>query len=207
MEMVFLFCAAVGGTIFVCQFVMLVIGFGADDVDFVDDLPDDVGGGDFGDVGDAQGDVIGHGSTWLFGVISFRTLVAAVTFFGLTGYCSLQAGQTLPLSLLIAVACGIAAMYGVHWLMRLIYRLSQDRTIRVTNAVGKRGTVYVPIPAANAGAGKVQINVQDRLAEYAAMTPRGKDLATGTRIVVTRIISPSTVEVDLIPEAMESADA
>ncbi|MFV1964443.1 MAG: hypothetical protein ACC628_03405 [Pirellulaceae bacterium] len=213
METVFLVCAAVGGTLFVCQFVMLVIGIGADDLDFGDDIPDDMGGdfgdvhGDFGDVTDHQGEVVGHGSTWLFGVISIRTLVAAVTFFGLTGYASLQAGQSMPLSLIIAIGCGAAAMYGVHRLMRFMYGMGQDRTMRIKNAVGKRGTVYLPIPAANEGAGKVQINVQDRLAEYAAMTPHAEKLSTGVRIVVTRIISPTTVEVERIPETKESEKA
>ena len=32
----------------------------------------------------------GHGSTWMFGVISFRTVVAALTFFGLAGLASLS---------------------------------------------------------------------------------------------------------------------
>ena len=63
MEQVFLFCAVIGGAIFLVQFVLAVVGFGADDLDFIDDLPDDM------DVGDAQGDVHDHGSTWLFGVI------------------------------------------------------------------------------------------------------------------------------------------
>jgi hypothetical protein len=212
METVFLVCAAVGGTLFVCQFVMLIIGFGADDIDFADDVPDDMGGdfgdgGDLGDVADQQGHVVDHGSTWLFGVISFRTLVAAVTFFGLTGYAALQAGQNMSLSIVIAVGCGAAAMYGVHWLMRLMYRMSQDRTVRVSNAAGKRGTVYVPIPGNGEGAGKVQINMQDRLVELAAMTRHAERLPTGARIVVTGIISPSTVEVDLISEVPESSEA
>ena len=69
------------------------------------------------------------------------------------------------------------------------------------------GTVYVPIPGGNSGAGKVQINLQDRLIEYAAMTSQPEELSTGVRIVVTRVISPTTVEVEMIPETVETADA
>ena len=205
MEKVFLVCAAVGGTVFVCQFVMALIGFGADDVDFADDVPDDVSG-DF-DVADEQGHVMGHGSTWLFGVISFRTVVAALTFFGLAGYAALEAGQGSGPSIVIGAVCGVAAMYAVHWLMRLMYQLGQDRSLRITHAVGRRGTVYIPVPRSSGGAGKIQVNVQDRLVEYAAMTSQDEDLPTGARVRVTRIISPTTVEVERIAETVESADA
>jgi hypothetical protein len=206
MEKMFLVCAALGGTVFVCQFVMALIGFGAEDLDLVDDVPDDASG-DFGDVADDQGHITGHGSTWLFGIISFRTVVAALTFFGLAGYAAQEAGQGGGPSVAIAVACGGAAMLGVHWLMRLMYRLSQDRSLRIGNAVGRRGTIYVPVPADSQGAGKVQVNVQDRLVEYAAMSPESEDLPTGARVVITRVISPTTVEVELIRETVESTDS
>ncbi len=42
MYTLFLLCALLGGTVFILQFVLAVIGFGADDVDFADDLPDDL---------------------------------------------------------------------------------------------------------------------------------------------------------------------
>jgi membrane protein implicated in regulation of membrane protease activity len=207
MEQVFLVCAALGGTVFICQFVMTLMGMAGDDVDIADDIPDDVGT-DFGDadLADDHGPSQGHGSTWLFGVISFRTIVAAITFFGLAGFASLQGGQSTSASVLTAVLAGAAAMYGVHWLMQLMYRLSQDRTLRVTRAVGKRGTVYLPVPADHGGSGKVQINLQDRLVEYAATTGEAEILPTGTQIVVTRIVSHDTVEVERAREPSKTAD-
>ena len=42
--------------------------------------------------GHAAGHSHGHGSTWMFGVISFRTVVAALTFFGLAGLAHRSAG-------------------------------------------------------------------------------------------------------------------
>jgi membrane protein implicated in regulation of membrane protease activity len=207
MEQMFLLCAAIGGTIFICQFVMALIGFGSEDVDMADDVPDDVGP-DFADadVADDHGQSHGHGSTWLFGVISFRTVVAAITFFGMAGFASLHGGQSTGASLVIAILAGAIAMYGVHWLMRLLYRLSQDRTLRIERALGKRGKVYVPIPAQHGGAGKVQINLQDRLMEYAATTAAPETLPTGAQIVVTRVVSHDTVEVELVREPIETAD-
>jgi len=212
MESVFLFCAVVGGTIFVLQFVLTLIGVGTDDIDFGSDVPHDIPQEvphDLGpsDTGHHAGSVTDHGSTWLFGVISFRTVVAALAFFGLSGFTALQGGQSVPVSFGVALLAGIAAMYGVHWMMRSLYHLGEDGTERIQRAIGRRGTVYVAVPGSNSGAGKIQLKLQDRLVEYAAMTPHADRLPTGARVLVTRIISPTTVEVELVTEPAETADA
>ncbi len=199
MYTVFLFCAVIGGTIFVLQFVMALIGMGDDGFDLADDLPDDVPD-DFGDVGDIQGHVVDHGSTWFFGVISFRTVVAALAFFGLAGLAALESGRSPLVAGPVAVAAGAAAMYGVHWLMRLLYRLGHDGTVKIERSVGQCGTVYVPIPGARSGTGKVQLQVQNRIMEYQAVTSNPDRLSTGAKVVVVSIVSPTTVEVELAQE-------
>src|SRR5262249_55418572 len=152
----FLVCAVVGGTILICQFVLTLVGLGGDhSVDFSHDVAHDFAANSGHDAagGDAHsGHTAGqnHGSSWLFAVISFRTLVAAVTFFGLIGSAAQQAGQGPGVQLLLATAAGIGAMYGVHWLIRSIGRLGVDATLRVKNAIGQEGTVYVPIAAGRA---------------------------------------------------------
>ena len=146
MHTLFLLCALIGGTVFILQFVLAVIGLGADDIDFADDMPDDM-------PDDLSADDIGgaHGSTWLFGAISFRTIIAAMTFFGLAGLASLAVPLSGPLSLLIAMASGAAAMYGVHYLMQALYKLRHDGSARIERTVGQRGTVYIPIPPNHTG--------------------------------------------------------
>ncbi len=198
MEVVFLVCAALGGTVFILQFVMAVIGFGAEDLDFGDDIPDGIPD----DVpGDFSHDVGGHGSTWLFGVISFRTTVAALTFFGLAGLAATTSGKVgEPLSLLIAIAAGASALYGVHYLMQTLYRLRHDGTVRIDRTVGQRGTVYIPIPANHSGLGKIQIRTQGRIMEYAAKTTAPERLKTGTTVEVVSVLSPMTLEVEPIDE-------
>jgi membrane protein implicated in regulation of membrane protease activity len=195
MQLLFLFCALIGGTVFILQFVLAVIGAGADDLELADDIPDDIPD----DV--ASGHAHGHGSTWLFGVISFRTVVAALTFFGLAGLASLEGGISAPLTLLIALVIGAGAMYGVHYLMQLLYRLRYDGTVRIQRTVGERGTVYVPIPGNNEGLGKIQIRTQGRIMEYAARTRVPEKLKTGTTVEVVSILSPMTLEVEPVDEA------
>lgn len=54
------------------------------------------------------------------------------------------------------------------------------------------GEVYLTIPAAQNGEGKVQIRVQGAVREYDAMTP-GEQLGNGTPIRVIRTINSHTV--------------
>ena len=75
-------------------------------------------------------------------------------------------------------------MYGVHWLIRSISRLGTDATLRVKNALGQEGTVYVPIAGSRAQAGKIQLKVQNRLVEYEAVTSAPARLPTGTKVRV-----------------------
>jgi hypothetical protein len=194
MYSIYLFLAVIGGTVLVCQFVLTLVGLGSGH-----DLPDDLSvdhGSDFhdgdgtdgiNDPGDAAHESGQHASTWLFGVISFRTLVAGSTFFGLGGLAASEAGLRLFPQLGIAIVCGLGAMYGVHWIMTLIGRLGEDGTVRIQRAIGQEGTVYVPIPGGKSRAGKVQLRLQNRLMEYAAVTNSSDRLPTGMKVRVTGV--------------------
>ena len=201
----FLLMAVVGGTVLIVQFVLTLVGLGGDhgldvshDVpaDFTGDVGHDVHiGGDHG-AESAGHDAAGHhGSSWLFAVISFRTLVAAATFFGLAGLAAQSARQSVGVQLLLAAVSGFAAMYGVHWMVRSMGRLGEDATVRIKHALGKEGTVYIPIPGSKAQAGKIQLKVQNRLVEYEAVTGSKERLATGTKVRVVGIVG-STLEVE-----------
>ena len=107
-----------------------------------------------------------------------------------------------PITLLIAICAGAAAMYGVHFLMQSLYRLRHDGTAQIHRTMGERGTVYVPIPPNNEGLGKIQIRTQGRIMEYAARTRGPNKLRTGTTVEVVEIVSPMTVEVEPVDAAV-----
>ena len=132
-------------------------------------------------------------------------MVAAATFFGLSGMAAHTSGLGVPAQLLISVSCGLVAMYGVHWLMLTFYRLGQSGTLRISNTVGKTATVYIPIPGSGNGKGKVQIEVQDRLEEFPAVTSAETTLSTGARVVVVGVVSGRTLEVEPRQEPVEAA--
>lgn len=202
MAWLFLICATIGGTVLVCQFVLTLLGLGSD-LEIADDMPDDVPGdvhfdGAHGPDPELGDHAVGHGnfSAWLFGVLSFKTVTAALAFFGLAG-CAANAAQMTPVAqITIAVLAGLAAMYSVHWLMQSLLRLSENGTIRLDRSVGKEGTVYLTIPANRAGLGKVQFKLQNRLVEYPAITSHDEPLKTGRSIRIINVVGTSTVEVE-----------
>jgi hypothetical protein len=217
----FLFCAVIGGTFLACQIVMTLMGVGGDhdvdvsggvgdagdvhldvggDVSHVDVSADAHGGGDHG-----GGNADSHDdSTAGFRIISFRTLVAGLAFFGLGGLGADSADASPIVVWAVALGCGATAMYTVYWIFSTLYSLSEEGTVHITNAVGRHGTVYLRIPGHEAGAGKVQLNLQGRTVEYLATTA-GEELPTGSKIVVVGVLTSSTVQVEpaLEPERSE----
>ncbi len=190
---ILIICATAGGTVLVCQFVLMLLGV----VDLGVEVPDDMPDG--GDVSLADG----HDS--IFGVLSFRSVTAALTFFGIAGLAAESANAGPVLTLLIATAAGFASMYGVYYLMLSMARLGHDRTTRIERAIGKPGTVYLPIPAGGAGAGKVHLRWASGVSEFAAVTSGPNKLPAGAKVVVVRVVDGGTVEVEPAPEAKPDA--
>ena len=191
METLFLVCAVIGGTLLVCQFLLGLLGLGHHDLggghDIHVDVSHDVGHGDHA-AEDAE-----HGS-WLVGMLTFRAVVAALTFFGLAGMAALGVGLPPVASLAVALAAGAGALVLVASLMRAIARLRSDGTVRVERTVGQTGTVYLSIPGHKTGAGKVHLKLQNRIVEYQAITALD-ELPTGSLVVVVAVAGPGTVEV------------
>ncbi len=216
---IFLVAAVVGGTVMVCQFVLTLMGLGDDMTDGGGDLGGDAGFDGALDGGDLPGDVAGDHSTslataadgelhhpdssWLFGVLSFRTLVGAAAFFGLAGIAAKGANFNDGQSLLVAVAAGLAAMYGMYWLLLAISRFSSSGNQRITSALGRRGTVYIPIPADGQGAGKVQLSMQNRIVELQAVTDGPERLKTGETVEVVAVAGSDLVRVRRVVETVE----
>jgi hypothetical protein len=140
-------------------------------------------------------DVAHHESTWFYEIISIRTLAAAGTFFGLVGRTSLAYGHSPFASLVYALVSGVAAMYGVYWLFKQVYRLQNAGNENVRLAIGLPARVYVPIPAARSGAGKVTFRLQGRIVEYLAVTNEANQLATGEKVVIVDVVNSGTVRV------------
>jgi hypothetical protein len=192
METVYTICAAVGGALLALQFIMSLLGMGHHDVGGPD--VHDFSGHD-GHLGGESHDVSHDQQASLFaGILTLRTVIAALTFFGLAGRAAAAAEVSPAESFGIALVAGGAALFGVAFLMRSLYRLRAEGTVRMDRAVGQTATVYLSIPGNKTGAGKVHLKLQNRTVEYQAVTSQ-QPLPCGSKVVVVGLIGPDTVEV------------
>jgi len=179
---VYLVCALVGGTLLVLQTLMLVFGAGGDhDLDHGGDLS----GNDVGHVHEGLSDV-----KWL----SLKTIVSALTFFGLAGLAAERGGLPPTVGLILAVVAGGIAIFLVASLMASLARLQSRGNVVLKNALGHVGRVYLRIPATRGGMGKVTVEVQGRSLEVDATTA-GPEIPTGTPVRVVGLVGDDTLDV------------
>jgi len=191
---VYLSCFLTGATLMACQFLLGLLGLGGHhDMAADHDVSHDVGHDAHHEHGadDANHDQY---MAWFMGAFTFRALVAGVTFFGLAGLAALKEDMDTYLTIAIASAAAVGALFLVATMMRSLSKLRSDGTVRIDRAVGKSGTVYLNIPGQKSGVGKVHLNLQNRTVEYQAVTPNG-DLTTGSKVVVVSVLGSDTVEV------------
>jgi hypothetical protein len=211
----FLVAAVCGGTILVCQFALALFGLGHGGADFGHHLGGDFhGDAHFGDsvhghsMSDSHSDANHHSSSSrVFAMVSFRTLVAASAFFGVTGLATLDSGFPATTSFVLAIIAGAVAMYGMYRLLGLIAGMDSSGNEQIGNAIGLSATVYVSIPATRKGAGKVQLSMQNRIVEYQAVTDDLEPLKTGEKVEVVAIKSDDTVEVRRVPQPVDHEPA
>jgi len=176
----YLICAVVGGTVFLLQLVLSLLG-----------------GGEHG-FGHDGTDVVDHDAHF-WGIFSLRAIVAGVTAFGLGGLLANSLGARPLLSTPVAIGSALAAAMLVAVLLKSLTKLSADGTAQIERSVGMHGIVYINIPGDKLGVGKVHLDLQNRTVEVEAVT-YGNALETGTRVIVTSVIGPSTLEVIAAPE-------
>ena len=161
--------------VLVVQTILLLCGIGGDDIDT--DGVDITGNG----VGDTPGDGGGDGMV----LFSLRGIMAMAAVGGWSGLVMYEAGINIAVTVLLAVAFGFMALVGIAYLMKLAMKLQQNGTLDLGYAIGKVGTVYIPIPAEMKGSGKINLAMQERFIEVDAMTSAGRKLATGESVRVT----------------------
>jgi hypothetical protein len=193
METAYAYCAAIGASLLVGQFLLSLVGASQHDLDAGHGL--EFHGAD-GLHAEGHADPFDRGGHWFVGFLSFRAIVTALAVFGLVGL-----GLTHEFSpprpaatLVIALAAGGAMMYSIAWVLRTLYSLRSDGTVRIERAVGLPGSTYLTIPAKKAGTGKVTVKIQDRTMEYTAVTA-GDEIPTGTPVIVQAVLSPQVIEV------------
>ncbi|HOZ30114.1 MAG TPA: NfeD family protein [Bacteroidales bacterium] len=168
--------------VFLIQLIMTLIGFGAD--------------GDIDASGDADMEVetdTGIG----FQFITLKNFMAFFTIFGWTGIACLDAGLSDGLTIFLAIVAGVLMMLLMAALFFLMGKLTESGNAKMENAIGKTASVYLRIPAAKSGMGKVQVNVQG-LKTLDAMTENPEDIKSGSLVKVVAIEAGEILMVELL---------
>lgn len=163
----------------IIQIILMLIGFsdddaftGADDVDI-----------DAGDLINDEG--ISHIGLKL---ISVRTVIA---FLCLGSFAVFFTLFYLPhwAAILIGIGVGGAAGVLMGLAINAIAKMQDSGNININNSIGKIGEVYLTIPSARSGQGKVNVVVQERLTEFDAVTDSPEPIKTGLQIKVLDVIN------------------
>lgn len=177
LEMAFVICAAIGGVLFLFRLVLQLFGMHHD-------IATDIASGDL----DLANSDIG------FKLLSFQTITAFLTMFGLVGFALLRASQAGPaISLAGATAGGLATAWVVALIFRGMSRLQSTSDYNPAQAIGSRGTVYLTIPAG--GTGKVTVTINNRLSVLDAVAFDKTEVKTGAIIEVVDSVGSNVLVV------------
>ncbi len=192
------YCIAVPATlVLLIQTIMMLIGIGDDgDVDNIgdvpDDVPDDVTDGVFGE--DSVSEAVDASGLEGLRIFTLRGIIAFFVVFGWVGVVMQEAEIHLAITLSVAVVSGFVMMVALAFLFRTVMKLRSDGNTDNRNAIGTSGKVYLSIPPARSGEGKVQVMLQGAFVERNAVTDETEAIPTGTEIVVVGVSG----QVDLV---------
>ena len=153
--------------IFIIQSIMTFVGADADS-NFDMDVDTSMDGADLSNI---------EGGANLY---TFRNFVNFTLGFGWSMILLSNSIQATGLLVIISVVVGIALVAAVMWLFRWLSGMQQSGNISLQkSAAGCEGKVYLTIPAARSGSGKVQITIAGAVREYDAVTESEEPLKTG----------------------------
>ncbi|MBO4972489.1 MAG: hypothetical protein J6D45_06710 [Clostridia bacterium] len=182
-------CVAIPATVvLLVQTVLMLVGIG---------LEADGGDISVGESIDADGpefdvDLDGMDALRIF---SIRGIIAFLVVFGWVGFVMDRAGVMLLITVPVAAVCGFLMMLVLALLMRTVMRLRNDGNLDNRNALGVSGRVYLTVPPARTGEGKVNVLLQGTYVERDAVTDEGEPIPTGCEIVVIGLSGQTTLVV------------
>lgn len=168
LQLTFWITALVGTSVF--SLLLVLSFFGVDsDADVDTDIEGDVGIG--------------------IQFFTFKNVMAFFTLFGWTGIVCLDNGYSSGLSITMATIAGVAMMVLLSFIFFWISKLAENGTLKISNAIGKVGEVYLSVGSNRSKIGKITIDVQGSKRELSALTDSGVDLKQGDVIKVIEVVS------------------
>ncbi|MFT4782123.1 MAG: hypothetical protein ACJAUV_001927 [Flavobacteriales bacterium] len=177
--------ALIGSLIFVFVIITTFLGMdGGDDFDGLDSEIDADGG-------------IG------FQFITFKNLVGFLTIFGWIGIACINVGFSKPVSVIVALGCGLLMMGIMGAMFYGMKKLTDSGTLDYKNAINAIGEVYLTIGANRTRMGKVSVRVQGTLRELEALSDSLSELKSGSIIQVVDVTSNGILIVEHTKKPIE----
>lgn len=165
--------ACCASLVFIIQTIMTFIGLGTDaDVD----------------AGPMDGSVDSMEDGALSGVFSFRNLINFLLGYGWAGVLLFDDIEKRWLLQLLAIAVGLLFVLAFVFMFRQVMKLSHDGSFKMSETVGLKADVYLRIPAARSGRGKVQISVKGSVHEIDAVTDNDAEIPTGGQVEIVEVL-------------------
>lgn len=143
-------------------------------------------GGDVPHDGDADFDVeTDDGISFQF--FTLKNLIAFFTIFSWAGIACLDSGLGHGTSIIVSFFAGTAMMFIMGGVFYFLGKATVSGTLKMKNAIGAVGEVYMEIKAKRGNIGQVQVQVQGSLRTLEALTDEEEDLKPGTVVNVTEI--------------------
>lgn len=177
-----LYCVAIPATLVLLLETIIAMAGGGHDVDISDtsglDLEPDFSIGDL-DI-DLNMDMNIHADVSDLPSLRLFTVQGVVAFLCISSWTGIITYGTMPLGMSLGLGSilGLLAMFILAKVMQMISKLNQNGTVDFRNALGQTARVYLVIPAAGQGMGKVNVTIQGSMRECNAIS-RGEQINTG----------------------------
>lgn len=168
LELILTYMAILGGASVVLNLLLALFGVG-------DTTPTDL---DIdSDIGDYDGGLK---------IFTLQGISAFLFIMGITGLGLLHASFPVGWAITLAFMAGIGVMYLMAYIFKLSKKLDSDGTIKIEDAVGRTGTVYLPMNTQNIQ-GVVQINMNGATREYDSISHTGETISVGDLVTVESV--------------------
>lgn len=146
----------------------------------------DFGGSDL-DAGSVDGDT---------GSFSVQAVMGFILGFGWGGYLAVLGGGGAGLGIFVGLLVGVVMFFLIAGIMKAIYSLKSDGSLKYESLVGMTGTVYVTIPPHGEPGGQVQVSHPSQLITMAAVQDGDTPLPAQTRI---EVVAATTYQLTVRP--------
>ena len=188
----YFFLAVGASAFFILQSIFTFIGIGDNfelDTDFDAEVDLDVN--------------IADGINMTMHLFTIRGIISFFMVFGWTGFILTNSGEIGGIAIFfISLATGTLMLFLIALVYYMFEKLSQEGNMNFNDAIGKQGSVYIPIPNRSEGIGKVQIVVNGSLKTLDAIA-KNKSIKTGSQVKVVGIINEMLEVEELITKEEE----